>query len=375
MSDEQIQAFFWESMQGVYRTWLHVGKFSTNIVDTTPPTYTTLGAFVSAHGAQAPGWEEIKFRDLLATRSGEGTLRDTLKDWIAQSIPWLVKATSALAIPDSIEERHAIESAGMRILAGGDQPRIVDKLLQIFEADMAELALKDAYLRRRHLVGFASWSQSNVEILEEATEVRPLVEVGATGGRLFLDTSTHETVDPVKAIEWVGGSRDPATGEWRSVAAGMVYRFLRTARRDRASMLLRAADWVSSGDAERAADFVESHGDYESILAKGDIAFVWEWERRHDTPKGEGADLMVAICTKLRSKYPNLTSIVFSVSAQRFMPRTQDEPATIAEARLSDLDKIEHYVRTLGLRLGLEVYVTATNHHDLSLPPLVVRMR
>lgn len=147
----------------------------------------------------------------------------------------------------------------------------------------------------------------------------------------------------------------------------MVYHFLPAAG-NRTKNLLEAADNVSGGDYERVAAFLESNGNCEAILRKGDIAFVWEWERRHDTQPGEGVACLVAICTQLRATFPKLSSIVFSLTPQRFSPRAAGEPPLVTEARLADLDKLHAYVAGLHERLGLDVYMAGSDSHDVSRP-------
>jgi len=117
---------------------------------------------------------------------------------------------------------------------------------------------------------------------------------------------------------------------------------------------------------------VTSHANHEAILRKGDIAFVWQWERRHGTKPGEGIECLIMICSELRLRYPKLASIVFTLSPERFTPRAENEPPVVAEARLSDLDRLQAYVASLGERLRLDVYLSASDQSDVSRGPEVV---
>ena len=178
---------------------------------------------------------------------------------------------------------------------------------------------------------------------------------------------------PVEAIEWVAGVKGREPDEWLAVLSGMIYAFKPQRKsRNRSLQLLRAADDVSSGDKERAQAFVSAHKNPEEILGKGDIAFVWEWERRHGTAAGTGLECLAAVCEQMRRRHENLSSIVLAISPERFAPRAANEPPVIAEARLADLDKLHAYVLTIGDRVGLTVYVTASNQNDISREPEIV---
>lgn len=364
MNSDQFKASFSANLHRLFRTWMHAGDFPTQVV-TPSPAYLTLGQFVSAHATQSPGWEAMTVRQFLATPSPEGTLRNELRTWFKGSLPWLVAIARELTDPDTVEDRDAIRATCDSFLASGEAVLFVDSLIAIFDAEMADLTLLDTFRRRPAFVGLVNWSQYNAEQLEEAEEVAS-VEVGTASRSLFLSLSHNDYLDaPVVATEWVGGTKARGNGQWRSVGAGMVYHFQRGAR-DRADCLLTAADEISSGDLERVVAFLESHGNQDAILKKGDIAFVWEWERRHDAQAGEGVECLAAICAQLRAAYPKLASIVFPLSPQRFAPHAAGEPPLITEARLSDLDKLHAYVSELGDRLGLDVYATGSDGHSAS---------
>lgn len=369
MNGDQFKSTLAASCLGVFRTWLHVGKLAVDLPDAAPPVYKTLGQFVSAHAVQSPGWEKTLVRDFLAAPSADGTVRDTLRTFLARSVPWLVNTAFELADPATVADRESMQSTCDQFLAGAGATQLVDALMTTFDAEMGDLILMDTFLRRRETVGFASWSQYNSERLEGTQEVSRQEVDGLGSPKLFLDVDEHDDLDaPVEAGEWVGGAKDPADGQWRSVAAGMVYRFLPRARK-RAQNLLDAADSVSGGDFERAVTFLESYPAAAGILQAGDIAFVWEWERRHGTEPGEGVACLAAICGQLRAQYPQLRSIVFSVSPQRFTPRAAGEPSLITEARLSDLDKLQAYIAGLQERLGLDVYVVGSDANEVSQEP------
>lgn len=374
MTPEQFDASFPTPLVNVFRVWLHTGWVDLGSAmgadSASPPIFKTFGQFVASLAPETTRWEDTPIGEFLAqpAPSFGGSNRDALREWLGDATTWLLKTAVTAADWETYEQALAAEAAGLRRLQAGGREQLAEILTSLVETDMAGLTMIDAFRRRRHEAGFASWAHYNDLLLQDAEHV----PASSAQQPLFLYLSENEDEDdePVAAIEWVGGLKDPGMNTWRSVAAGMLYRFVRRAS-NRDSDLAEAADNSSSGDLDRVAAFLETH-DHETILSQGDIAFVWQWERRHGTQSGEGLECMSAICTQLRASAPNLKSIVFALSPERLAPRCAGEPAVVAEARLADLDKLQEYVSTLGGSLGLNVYLTASDQSDVSRAPEVV---
>lgn len=373
MKIEQFIASFPQPLVAVFRTLLHTGWVPQNSAmgadSASPPVYRTFGHFVSSHASLAAGWEQVSVRDFLAQPSPQGTVRDTLRWWLQRMQPWLLDMALEQVELEAVGEHETLIALARTRLVESGMDQFVSVLLSTFEQEMSDLTLKDAFLRRRHEIGFASWSPENADRLREEETESPAGRRNAGPNLLYLDVySNSDEDDDCAAVEWVGGIKDPDRKEWGAVAAGMLYHFNPRVRGNRALMLVRAADEVSAGDLARADAFLSAHRNSEQILKKGDIAFVWQWERRHGTQPGTGVECLMAICNELRSRYRKLKSIVFALSPERFAPRAPGEPALIAEARLSDLDKLQAYVSALGPHFGLDVYMTASDRSDVSPP-------
>lgn len=374
MNPEQFDASFPTPLLNVCRTWLHTGWVDLGSAmgadGASPPLFRTFGEFVACVAAKPAGWEFTPIAELWAqpARRFGGSVRDVLREWLGVAAPWLLETAVEAADWETYTQALAAKEAGLRRLESGGREQLVEALTSLVETEMAGLTLIDAFRRRRHEVGFASWAQHNARLLQDADRV----QASSTRQPLFLSLSKVEDEDdePVAAVEWVGGLKDPDLKTWRSVAAGMLYRFVRRAR-NRGNDLAEAADHSSGGDLERVAAFLNAH-DHEKILSKGDIAFVWQWERRHGTEPGDGVECLAAICEQLRAHAPKLKSIVIALSPERFAPRCAGEPPLITEARLADLDRLQAYVSTLGPRLGLDVYLTASDQSDVAREPDVV---
>lgn len=367
MNPEQFDASFPTPLLNVCRTWLHTGWVDLGSAmgadGASPPLWKTFGEFVASVAAKPAGWERTPIAEFLAQPAPGfgGSVRDLMREWLGESTSWLLETAVEAAEWDTYAQALAAKEAGLRRLETSGREQLAEALTSLVETEMAGLTLIDAFRRRRHEAGFASWAQHNARLLQEADRV----PASSTVKPLFLYLSEVEEDDePVAAVEWVGGLKDPDLRTWRSVAAGMLYRFVRRAR-NRGIDLTEAADRSSGGDLERVVAFLNTH-DHETILGEGDIAFVWEWERRYGTQPGEGLECLSAICTQLRATAPNLKSIVIALSPERLAPRCAAEPALIAEARLADLDKLQEYVSTLGGRLGLNVYLTASDQSDVA---------
>lgn len=117
MNADHFQSTLEATCLGVFRTWLHVGKIAADLPQAAPPVYKTLGQFVSAHAVQSPGWEKTLVRDFLAATSPDGTVRDTLRAFLARSVPWLVNTDLELAEPATVAFGSAIHVERTRELA------------------------------------------------------------------------------------------------------------------------------------------------------------------------------------------------------------------------------------------------------------------
>ena len=378
MKTDQYIATFPAPLVSIFRTWLQTGWIPQDAamgsVGASPPIYGTIGQFFAAHLQLSNGEERAPVLDFLDQRVlvADGrhlSVRESLRDVIKHMTAWLVdKAVERLDDADW-EEQTALRTLGRQKLLKQGLDQFTDSLLATFDAEVGDLRVFELFRRRRHEIGLASWSTYSDQMLREANEVG-----GTPSGRLHLGMScVTGRGAPVEAIEWVAGVRGREPAEWLAVVSGMVYAFKPQCKgRNRSLQLLRAADEVSSGDKERAQAFVNAHKNPEEILGKGDIAFVWEWERRHGTAPGTGLECLAAVCDQMRRRHENLRSIVLAISPERFAPRAANEPPVIAEARLADLDKLHAYVLTIGDRLGLTVYVTVSDQNDISPEPEIV---
>lgn len=340
--------------------------------EASPPIYGTLGQLVATYSNLLHGEEQAPVREFLGQRvlvadGRQITIRESLRDSLKHMSGWLIDAAV-----DRVEDAHWKGRESLKILGRQELlklgvNRFADKLVAILEEEVGHFRIVDLYRRRRHAAGFASWSTYSAEMLQEAQQVQELPT-----GRLYLGMdSAPDSDSPVEAIEWVGGVR--VNEAWQAVMSGVVYAFNPNCKNgNRSLQLLHAADEMSSGDHERAHAFISGRVGAEEVLEKGDIAFLWEWERRHGTSPGIGLQGLAAVCGHLRRRYERLSSIVVAISPERFVPKTANEPLVIAKARLADLEKLRAYVLTIGERLGLEVFVTVSEQNDISREPEIV---
>lgn len=377
MKTEQYIATFPAPLFSVFRNWLHTGWISQGAAmgseGAVPPIHGTLGQFVTAYSDLSNGADETPVREFLDQRvhvrdGQQVTVREPLRDALTSMSGWLID----MAV-DRLEDAHWDDQRKLKTLGrqklleqGGEQ--FIDSLMATLDAEVGHLRLVDLFRRRRHEVGFASWSTHSAEMLLGARQVGRI-----PAGRLYLDMNDGPfSGTPVEAIEWVAGVREHEA--WAAMISGMVYVFKPSCKNgSRSQLLLQAADEVSGGDHERVQAFICTQPNAEEVLGKGDIAFLWEWERRHGTSPGTGLESLAAVCEHLRRRHERLSSIVIAISPERFTPRTANEPLVIAKARLADLEKLRTYVLTIGERLGLRVFVAVSEQNDISREPETVR--
>jgi hypothetical protein len=373
---EQYIATFPAPLLSVLRNWLHTGwipqRAAMGSPGASPPIYGTLGQFVAAHSKLSHGEETALVCEFLGERVhfGDGhqiVVRESLRDFLKRMTGWLVDMAVNRLEDASWGELQELKALGRQQLFEQGVEQFTDCLLGVVEAEVGHLRLVDLFSRRRHEVGFASWSSYSAEMLLKAQQVGRI-----PAGNVYLDMHRASYWSPAMAIEWVAGVRTQEP--WLAVLSGMVYRFdLSRVTGSRSLQLLHAADEVSGGDLERARAFLSTYRDAEEILRTGDVAFLREWERRHGTSPGIGLESLAAVCHHLRRRHKRLSSIVLALAPERFAPKAANEPLVIAKARLADLYKLRAYVMSIGERLGLKVYATVSEQNDISRPSEIVR--
>ena len=362
-----------------FREWMHLGPVAqvreAMAQDrANPQPYRTLGEFVGAHSRLESGEETIRLREFLSrpanlSNGNQGTVRDALRIFLTDLGPYLTGAAMDLLPCRRVDDQPVDnEQAASWLRDCFGHAQLGAMFMDALEHELADVPVYELFRRRRQEFGFASWSVDSDAMLANA---RRLKAVGNSAFHLAQVLATDDD-DPVVATEWNSGLLFELPNQFpqSSVCSGTVYRFsLEASRPIRRTLLVQAADGVSSGDLDRVEWFLNSFeepDEAEKVLAKGDIAFLWEWERRHGTTPGLGLQLLKETCSELRHAYPKLKTLVIAISAERFAPRAPREPVLISEARAADLRMCRNYVMHVRDQLGLDVYVTESEHHDVS---------
>lgn len=213
MNPEQFDASFPTPLVNVFRSWLHTGWVDLGSAmgaeGASPPMFKTFGQFVAATAAKPKGWELTPIAEFLAQPLAQfgGPVRDVLRDWLAIATPWLLETAVEAADWETYDQALAAKQAGLRRLDPQGREKLAEALTALVETEMAGLTLMDAFRRRRHEAGFASWANHNARLLQEADRVpgspsqKPL--------HLYLSDVEDDDDEPVAAVEWVGGIKDP----------------------------------------------------------------------------------------------------------------------------------------------------------------------
>jgi hypothetical protein len=375
MSSDNFAPCLPAALLKAFREWVHLGPVAQVTEAMAQDTanakpYRTLGEFVGAHSRLESGEEKISLREFLSRpanplNESQGTVRDALSAFLTSLGPYLIGAAMDRLPRGQVDDQPVDnEQAASWLRDRFGHAQLGAMLMDALDHDLADAPVYELFRRRRQEFGFASWSVDSDEMLANA-ERRKAVGNGAVHLAQLLATDDD---DPVVATEWASGLVSENTKV--AVCSGTVYRFrLAESRSLRRTLLVQAADSVSSGDLDRVEWFLNSFeepDEAEKVLAKGDIAFLWEWERRHGTTPGLGLQLLKETCSELRHAYPKLRTLVIAISAERFAPRARREPVLISEARAADLRKCRNYVMHVRDQLGLDVNLTESEHNDVA---------
>jgi hypothetical protein len=80
-----------------------------------------------------------------------------------------------------------------------------------------------------------------------------------------------------------------------------------------ASDLRWASDAVADADVAQMMAFLQQTPDVPDLLNRGDLCFIWLWERREGTERGIGAQCLDSALTELKKRFRSLKTVVVSL--------------------------------------------------------------
>ncbi|VWC82100.1 hypothetical protein BLA39750_01278 [Burkholderia lata] len=120
----------------------------------------------------------------------------------------------------------------------------------------------------------------------------------------------------VKPYEWMTGfAASDSQIIPDAVACGMVYVLPREGGHSNCSFsdLRWASDAVSDTDVAQMVAFLTHTADASDLVQRGDLCFVWLWERRPGSEEGLGAKVLEAALIDLKKRFRGLKTLIVSL--------------------------------------------------------------
>lgn len=264
---------------------------------------------------------------------------------------------------------QAVETAAQR----SDGPP--KKFMAVLRKKVGKQKLESFYITTPQASGFLQWQEA---FIFTATGTREHRREATSGGEIDFYVAKYKTYDQyirLQPYEWhasVVTTRDLASKMKRqpdAIACGMVYTARRPYARHRigGDDLLIASDEVTDVDVLQVSAFLKQHRDADALLKKGDIAFVWLWERHSRAKKGTGTECIQLAVAQLTEKFPEIATVVIDLKPYQFLPQGEfDEPPAILVKRLEALDALQEHVNNVFADLPLEIRLICNRETDIT---------
>jgi len=222
-------------------------------------------------------------------------------------------------------------------------------LFKIIEKERGSSNLWQFYKLPEKPNGYVSWySRAWTEIgIPLKTSVTK-----TSRGNVFMMVARYEEGDEsgIRAYEWCAQMKENESDSIPIAAAnGMVYVLPRIDGELLCSMsdLRWAADAVADTDVAQVVGFQTQHTDSYERMEAGDLVFLWLWERKNDSQKGDGEVLLKAALSDLKKRFRSIRTLIADILPPQFRVKLSDtDPPEVQEAIHEARESLErHFVR------------------------------
>jgi len=369
----------WQKIEAIYRSWVRTDYFNDSSLD----ELNSLNSIWELIGAILEEGESDKNAKVLRpTRLSNLDL--SLKDFL--SIPNLILEGTPQPlelivfrdfcynkIPALLEEASVhnassegkSEFAAMVAASGHDNwenltktvmhpaaaTHLAQVLLLIFWDESRRRTLWSYFKKDRYPSGYHAWSATSASGC--GRPLKPHITPTATGVvKTEIFNHSADTDSSVKPYEWCSEFRLASESEVPdAIAYGMVYLAARNKGESCSSIsdLRWASAVVSNIDVSQVLAFLSQHGDAPALFESGDICFLWLWERKAGSPKGIGAECLLAALTDIKKRFSSVKVLVASLRPAQFTNWGKThEPPLVQVAKQEALEKLEYFIEKLA---------------------------
>lgn len=251
----------------------------------------------------------------------------------------------------SIAGAYNAKSITALCLSPKNKPALIQGLQDLFMERLGDRSLGEFFEVNIAPNGYRSWWDGAFSDAGEPQEPRAIkTEHGTVTLELSLYTDAGGS--DIRPYEWQALlCTDPLSAQPDAIACGMVYVLPRYEGALDCSPvdLCWAADTVESTYATQVMSFLAQHQDANELLHHGDLCVLGLWERKEDSQKGLGAEVLEAALKELRHCFPRVCTLVYnSRPAQFFDEAFETDPAEIQVARMEAKEKLEQVIEKLA---------------------------
>lgn len=259
-----------------------------------------------------------------------------------------------------------------------DRAGLADALMAALKSELGQRTIRSFFTVKLGGNGYRLWEpESRAPEGSGSALARHVVQTSAGGVIIDLKRYPDDEETQVRAYEWCAELREVAASALPdAVAYGMAYCFERREGMPVGGKwdLMTAADCLADVDLLQVNAFLEQHQDSESLIAAGDLVFVWLWERRHGARAGAGQACLRAALSDLRRRLRQVRTVVIDLKPYQYVVTGgSGMPTTLHIEKLEAVDRLQSFVDGLHLDEMVKGHCRYIVNRDLDDPKAAMR--
>ncbi|EHR72086.1 hypothetical protein BurJ1DRAFT_3277 [Burkholderiales bacterium JOSHI_001] len=235
-----------------------------------------------------------------------------------------------------------------------DQAALADALMGVLKSKLGQRTIRSFFTVDAANNGYRLWDAQMRAPKDSGTALpRHFIPTGTGGVTVDMMRYADEEETHVRAYEWCAELREEKSSSLPdAVAYGMAYCFDRRGGIPVGGKwdLMTAADYLADVDLLQVNAFFDQHWDAEALIAAGDLAFVWLWERRSGARPGAGQECLRAAVTDLCRRQRRIRTVIVDLKPYQYVVSDGSlMPTTVHIDKLEAVDRLQSFVD--GLRL------------------------
>lgn len=241
---------------------------------------------------------------------------------------------------------------------------LIERLYRIWVHETADAKLWEFFQMRHQNDGYRTWYPGACGVFGHLMAPR---EIRSKSADVVIEVSRYmdDTGTTIRPFEWEAQLRIDSTSEFPdAIACGMVYVMGREGEEPAPpNQLLKAVASLADHDAEQVLAFFGQYHHAEKLAARGDLCFLWLWERREGSARGLGVEVLEVALRDLKDRFPRLKTLVVNIKPSQFRDAAADnDPSEVQVARFEACERLEKLLNSLHVaeRFNLDLRMVAS---------------